>query len=111
MDTVAKALAIPMFDEDVFDDMVDHIDVTGLNLIRICFKDGTSKDAVWHDRSRKSSWTPEMNEQRRLNTAGKGVKANGKSNMHPADEKPHHINANCRHEAQTGRRICPCFNG
>ncbi len=60
MDTVAKALAIPMFDEDVFDDMVDHIDVTGLNLIRICFKDGTSKDAVWHDRSRKSSWTPEM---------------------------------------------------
>ena len=60
METVADVLGISEFDEDVFDEVVDHIDVTGPNLIRVCFKDGSVKDAAWHDRSRKKSWTPEM---------------------------------------------------
>lgn len=59
-ETVAEVLGISEFDEDIFDEVVDHIDVTGPNLIRVCFKDGSVKDAAWHDRSRKKSWTPEM---------------------------------------------------
>lgn len=59
-DTVAGVLGLPEFDADIFDEVVDHIDVTGPNLIRVCFKDGSVKDAAWHDRSRKKSWTPEM---------------------------------------------------
>lgn len=62
-DTVAVVLGLPEFDADVFEDTVDHIDVTGPNLLRIFFKDGSFRDAEWHDRSRRTSWTPEMRAQ------------------------------------------------
>lgn len=56
-DTLAELLGLPAFDDDVFEEVVDHIDVTGSNLLRISFTDGSTKDITWHDHSRKDSWT------------------------------------------------------
>lgn len=39
------------------------------------------------------------------------MRANAKGNMHTADKKPHHFNADFRYETQAGRRIRPRLYG
>ena len=60
MTATAEVLGLRQFDEDVFSELIDHIDACPDNLLRFVFKDGSSESYVWKDRSRSESWTPEM---------------------------------------------------
>ena len=60
MDTTAKVLGLPAFDEEAFAAAIDHVDVTVPNDLLYHFRDGHSAAAEWQDHSRRNSWTPEM---------------------------------------------------
>lgn len=56
----AAALGLPAFDEGVFKEQIEHIEVPEPNHLLFTFKDGHIIERVWRDRSRAESWTPEM---------------------------------------------------
>ena len=63
MEMAAAAMGLEEFDEDAFLESVQEIHVPAFNHLVFCFKDGTTDERVWQDRSRRESWTPEMKEQ------------------------------------------------
>lgn len=60
-----KLIGIAEFNERLFEDTIENICACKDNLLKFTFKDGTVKDIVWKDRSRRESWTPEMKEEAR----------------------------------------------
>ena len=61
----ATALRLPEFDAETFENQVICIDACPGNLLRFHFYDGSEKELIWKDRSRRESWTPEMRETAR----------------------------------------------
>ena len=61
----AEVLGLDNFDEKIFYENIDHIEVPGANRLIFYFKDGSSVERQWKDRSRSESWTPEMREAAR----------------------------------------------
>ncbi len=51
-------LGIEAFDEDVFNERIDHIDVQGKDHYTFQYTDGTSSSHTWRPNLKKSSWTP-----------------------------------------------------
>ena len=68
--TECASKAIP---EGVLDELTADIDLTSIaqiqaekdNRLVFCYKDGTTQEKLWQDRSRAESWTPEMKERAR----------------------------------------------
>ena len=56
----AEVLGIETYNSTLFDTAVDRIEVPEDNHLRFIFKDGSSVERSWTDRSRRESWTPEM---------------------------------------------------
>lgn len=55
---IAQVLDIEAFDEDVFNERIDHIDVQGKDHYTFHYTDGTSSSHTWRPNLKKSSWTP-----------------------------------------------------
>lgn len=68
VDTTTDVLGLKSFDEKVFKNTVSFIEVPAPNHLRYVFKDGHQEERIWHDRSRKDSWTPEMREAAKQRT-------------------------------------------
>ena len=64
----AAALGLPSFDEDIFKERIERVEVPEPNHLLFVFKDGHTIERVWQDRSRAESWTPEMREKARQRT-------------------------------------------
>ena len=64
----AAALGLPAFDEGVFKEQIERIEVPEPNHLLFVFKDGHTIERVWKGRSRAESWTPEMREKARQRT-------------------------------------------
>lgn len=56
----AEVFGIDNYDAAVFGDQIDRIEVPEDNHLRFVFKDGSTVERTWADRSRQESWTPEM---------------------------------------------------
>lgn len=56
----AAALGIGLFDEKIFKDGVKRIDAYNGNRLVFHFVDGTTKEVIWDNPSRRDSWTDEM---------------------------------------------------
>ena len=73
LSTTAKVLGSAEFDAAVFKTRVSGIMACPGNKLIYCMNDGTELEAIWADRSRGESWTPEMKEaarQRELKKKG-----------------------------------------
>lgn len=64
----AAALGLPSFDEDIFKERIERVEVPEPNHLLFVFKDGHTIERVWQDRSRAENWTPEMREKARQRT-------------------------------------------
>ena len=60
---IPEVLGIPQFNADVFRTRVRELDVHDGNRVIFVMRDGTEVEAVWQDKSRKDSWTPEMRQK------------------------------------------------
>ena len=56
----AQALNLDSFDEDVFKERISSIEAFNGNRLVFHLKDGTTKEVIWQNPSRKDSWTDEM---------------------------------------------------
>ena len=65
MTVTASVLGTDAFDEALFLELIDHIEVGTENHLTYIFKDGTKTEAVWQDRSRRESWSTEKREAAR----------------------------------------------
>ena len=65
LSVTAETLGAENFDEQVFLELVDHIEVFAANRLRFVFYDGQTHDCEWKDRSRADSWTDEMKQAAR----------------------------------------------
>jgi len=61
----AAALGLPAFDDDIFSERIERIEVPEPNHLLYVFKDGNTVRRAWQDRSRAESWTLEMKETAR----------------------------------------------
>lgn len=68
---IAEVLNLKEYSEEAFNKQIDHIIVKDNNKLEFHLKDGVLKEALWVDKSRSLSWTPEMKERARQ-TALKG---------------------------------------
>ncbi len=59
----AEVLGMVDFDEALFQSRIKHMRVPEANKIVYIFRDGYEVEAVWQDRSRKSSWTDEAKQK------------------------------------------------
>ena len=66
MQAAAAALGMPSFDADVFKSEIESVLVCSGNRLIFRFRDGSEKEIVWQDRSRRDSWTDEMKQKARL---------------------------------------------
>ena len=73
MAVTAEVLGTDAFDEAVFLERVERIEVGTENHLTYIFKDGSSAFAVWQDRSRRESWTPDMREAARQTALRQGL--------------------------------------
>ena len=55
---IASVLGIDEFDDDVFTERIDHIDVAGKDHYTFHYTDGTTSSHTWRPNLKKSSWTP-----------------------------------------------------
>lgn len=55
---IAQVLDIETFDQEVFNERIDHIDVQGKDHYTFHYTDGTSSSRTWRPNLKKSSWTP-----------------------------------------------------
>lgn len=55
---IASVLGIDEFDDDVFTERIDHIDVAGKDHYTFHYTDGTTSRHTWRPNLKKSSWTP-----------------------------------------------------
>ena len=65
MTVTARVLGTEVFDESLFLDRIERIEVGTENRLNFIFKDGTSVATIWQDRSRRESWTTEKREAAR----------------------------------------------
>ena len=56
----AEVLGTETYNSTIFDMQIDHIEVPEDNHLRFVFKDGSTIERTWPDRSRRESWTSEM---------------------------------------------------
>ena len=56
----AEVLGLDEFDEVIFQEEVQSIIIHSGNRITYHFRDGSTDERIWQDRSRAESWTPEM---------------------------------------------------
>ena len=56
----AEVLGTEVYNPKAFDALVDRIEVPEDNRLRFVFKDGSTVERTWADRSRRESWTSEM---------------------------------------------------
>lgn len=63
MAETAAVLGEREFDEEHFKEHIQEIRVQALNHLVFIFKDGSSVERIWKDKSRRDSWTPEMRAQ------------------------------------------------
>ena len=63
--TTVSVLGIAEFDEEVFLNQIERIEVPAFNHLVYIFKDGHREERIWQDKSRRDSWTDEMREQAR----------------------------------------------
>ena len=61
----ASVMGTDAFDEVLFLDRIERIEVGTGNRLNFIFKDGTSVATIWQDRSRRESWTIEKREAAR----------------------------------------------
>ncbi|MHB8964028.1 MAG: recombinase family protein, partial [Saccharofermentanales bacterium] len=64
----ADVLGLTEFSEDVFTTEILYIDVPEPNQMLFVFRNGNKTTRIWEDRSRATSWTPEMRERARQKT-------------------------------------------
>lgn len=55
---IASVLGIQDFDDGVFTERIDHIDITGKDHYTFYYTDGTTSTHTWQPRLKKASWTP-----------------------------------------------------
>lgn len=55
---IADVLGIDEFDDNVFTERIDHIDVAGKDRYTFHYTDGTTSAHTWRPNLKKSSWTP-----------------------------------------------------
>lgn len=65
MEISARVLGLDHFDEEIFAEEVQQIRVGSNNLLTFVFRDGSTTEAIWADRSRAESWTMERREAAR----------------------------------------------
>ena len=63
--TTVSVLGITEFDEEVFLNQIERIEVPAFNHLVYIIKDGHREERIWQDKSRRDSWTDEMREQAR----------------------------------------------
>ena len=63
--TTVSVLGIAEFDEEVFLNQIERIEVPAFNHLVYIIKDGHREERIWQDKSRRDSWTDEMREQAR----------------------------------------------
>ena len=63
--TTVSVLGITEFDEEVFLNQIERIEVPAFNHLVYIFKDGHREERIWQDKSRRDSWTDEMRQQAR----------------------------------------------
>ena len=73
MAVTTEVLGADAFDEAVFLERVERIEVGTENHLTYIFKDGSSAFAIWQDRSRRESWTPDMREAARQTALRQGL--------------------------------------
>lgn len=56
----AQALNLDSFDEDILKERISSIEAFNGNRLVFHLKDGTTKEVIWQNPSRKDSWTDEM---------------------------------------------------
>ena len=61
----ADVLGLREYSPTAFTERIETIYPYEGNRLQFVFRDGTHKDAIWADRSRAESWTPEMKEKAR----------------------------------------------
>ncbi len=61
----ATALGLTVFDAEVFEAHIIHIDACSRNFLRFHFYDESGTELTWKDLSRSESWTSEMREAAR----------------------------------------------
>ena len=55
-----EVLGAEVYSPAAFDSRIEHIEVPEDNHLRFIFRDGSTVERIWTDRSRRESWTPEM---------------------------------------------------
>ena len=65
MAVTACVLGTDQFDETLFLESIDKIEVGTNNRLNFIFKDGRAIETIWQDRSRRESWTTDMREEAR----------------------------------------------
>ena len=63
MSITASVLGMAEFDGYAFHRLIERIEVPAFNHLVYIFKDGRREERIWHDRSRRESWTDEMKKQ------------------------------------------------
>ena len=61
----AEALELDEFDEDVFTDRIDHIDILDGQQLRYVFKDSKEKTLKWKSTAKSDCWTDEYKDRQR----------------------------------------------
>ena len=64
----ADVMGTEAFNDDEFDNQIDHIEVLADNRLVFIFKDGHQAERTWTHRSRRESWTEEMKQKAREQT-------------------------------------------
>lgn len=59
---IASVLGLTHFDQTIFLDQITNVIVHNGNRLVITFKDGSTEESYWKDRSRSESWTKDMRE-------------------------------------------------
>lgn len=65
MNISAEIMGVANFDEELFERLIERIEADTENTLHFVFYNGNIINAVWADRSRAESWTPEMKEAAR----------------------------------------------
>ena len=84
-----EILGTTSFDEKLFKKKIEKIIVHNDNILTYVFKDVTSKDIKWENKSRSLSWTPEkkaLARQRTLEQHKQRRNANGKGNSNQTND-------------------------
>ncbi len=62
-ETICRLMGWDTYDNKAFHRLVDHMEAIGPNRLAFYFFNGQVEERSWQDRSRASSWTPEMKAQ------------------------------------------------